>query len=139
MKTIDWDKQFVDERMVGREYKSQRYIPTADDWYPCFFLDASGKEIVHCLGEQWETYEDRRNKGASMVLGTVYLTHRRILNNRCFVRVHLWGNDDTGIEQDWYCDTVEEGLAIYDRWVKWLTNLSVACRHELLRLGFHNA
>lgn len=133
------EEWFADERNAGREYKSHRFVPTADDWYPCYFLDENGKEIKYNQEEPWEDYAARCEKGAPMVLGTVYLTHKFCLENKCFVRIHFWGNDDTGIEMDQTFDTLEDGMEAYDRGVKWLTHLAVACYHDLLRLGFKHA
>jgi len=76
-----------------------------------------------------------------MVLGSVFLRPVVLISGQTqyFVRVMFWGNDDTGIEQDQYFETIEEALGAYDRLVKWLTNLAIVCRQDLVNLGFKYA
>jgi hypothetical protein len=101
-----------------------RYIPTADDWHPCFFENALGK-----LGSKSEEFF------APMVEGAVRLSQVNI--NRWAVRFAFWGNDDTYIGRWIYFDNEQAAYDQYFRSMSWLCNLAIVQRNELVRLGFN--
>ena len=135
------DEYLFRKHQEGVQYRSEKFIPTADDWFPCFFIDANGKELKSWENENWES-------GAPMVQATVMMNEpiglrrsakRYSLQDQWFVRICIWGNDDTGIEKDFYFKTREEAFEQYHRLVSFMNNLVIAQRNELLKLGFVNA
>jgi hypothetical protein len=119
---------FVAARNANKAFRSDRFVPTADEWSPCYFLDDKGK-LVDC--------------GSPMVKGSVFLSCQegpsKFWPRPYFVRIMFWGNDDTGLERDEYFDDFSEALEKYDHLVRWLNHLGIACYWDLRKLGFNPA
>lgn len=92
--------------------KSVRFVPTPDDWYP--------------------TLPD------GLVRGSVFIDTEvsRALYGNYFVRISFWGGDDCGIERDFFFDDVDEALIHYECWLRWLNNIAIVVREDLMSLGF---
>ena len=114
---------------------STKWIPTADDWHGNYLIDAQGNESM---------------SGTPMVKAKVMMhlprkipkwVKRKDMHEytHWFVRICFWGNDDLGIEQDAYLPTQELAIHQYNQWIKYVSNLSIASRENLLQLGFHYA
>lgn len=115
----------VKQRKAGLAYRSERFIPTADDWYPCYFED--------------EHHNSPSVKGTVMLGPPSGRSRMGPIHDgdfKWFVRICIWGNDDTGIERDFYFEDKEDAVEQYHRLVGWMGNLVVAQRYELLKLGF---
>lgn len=104
--------------------KYVRYIPTADDWYPCFFENALGK-----CGPKNEEFR------APMVEATIQLY--QISETSWEIIISLWGNDDTYIMKRQYFNNLKISQNRYIIWVSWLCNLAIAQRTQLELLGFN--
>lgn len=103
-----------------RMFKSTRHIPTPDDWYP--------------------TLEGGLVEGSvRMFLDPYTSREREWCEGMFFVRICFWGGDDTGIERDFYCASIDSARALYNRLVKWLGAIAVVSRDDLKKLGFENA
>jgi hypothetical protein len=115
-------------RKEGIELESHKLIPTAEDWYPCYFTDTNSSVVLARVSihkpsgiHSWTKREDLEDAV------------------KYWVRTSFWGNDDTGIEKDRYVSTLEEAMEIYFWQVRWLSNLAIVSRSDLLKLGFQHS
>lgn len=140
MKPEQWEETIFKLRKQKIRMRSERYIPTAEDWSPPYFLDSAGKKIE----------ENRDTLEYAMVHGTVMIMppsmtrkprgrELKVSESHWFVRICFWGNDDSGIEKDFYFPDHESALEQYNRLVTYLGRISIVCRWDLLDLGFQPA
>lgn len=124
-------------RQSGLAFESERFVPTADDWYPCFYHSYKNED------GKWVTVELDRDRqlvhGSPMVLGRIYvrapvnIAGLRGIALLWFVRISFWGNDDTGIEKDFYFHDEKDAREQYFRLVSYLNNIAIVCRDDLLK------
>ena len=96
----------------------ERYIPTPDSWSPSFFIT-----------------------GRQFVLATVYL--RKDEFGRFWVRICFWGDDDIGMEKDWYPlssgdhpEARKKAHQLFHEQRKWVQGLETVSMVQLKELGF---
>ena len=135
------------------EYKrSTRLIPTPDDWAPAIFNEE--QFILNETLENEQVAKDYAWEGE--YIGSFsredYLpaTHGAYVEgfvtyqitpdlDGYYLRVSFWGNDDTGLEQDFIFQSREQLLQAYYYWCCWLGQLAYASISQLRTVGFVNA